>query len=322
MSKLLSINIPTFNRAKFLINLFDSIGNELSEFSEIIEVLIIDNCSLDNTRDVAETLCNKYICVNYVCNAENIGPMANIHKAHRAGSGKYVWVMGDDDYLVKDGFRRALTVLKSQPAAVLLSYSRVRPDGVNINNVSIGSKDNTFINSKEKKIVKLLDPLIGFISANIIERTYIDQVSYEQYEMLDRTGELAHSLIVYRAIASGRAVFYLSGQPLVQTSDNGYLKHEYWVHVCVKYCIELPQGLAAIGLGGHYVEKYFRRRLFNESVRRILSEKYRNKNASIILEDELLKKELGLLWFFLVILFLIPRSVVRSVHDSIKNSRR
>lgn len=68
MNKLLSICIPTYNRAE---TLDQSLAKLFSnpEFDEnLIEVIISDNCSTDNTKEVVA----KYPFVRYFCNDKNV----------------------------------------------------------------------------------------------------------------------------------------------------------------------------------------------------------------------------------------------------------
>jgi glycosyltransferase involved in cell wall biosynthesis len=321
MRKLLSVNVPTFNRARYLQALIDSISNDLLELGNIVEINIIDNCSTDETAQVAETLASEFPCIAYHRNEKNIGAIANIHKAHRVGTGEYLWVMGDDDYLVGDGLARIVRSLSSKPAAVLLSYSRVTPAGQSINDVSIGEVDAVFTIGSEPNLVRRVDPLVGFISANIVDRSFADEVSDEEFLKLDRVGELAHSAIMYRAMASGREVHYFAGQPLVQTADNGYLRHDYWMHVCVHYCLELPRYLSTMGYRETQVDIYFRRRLWKESVRRVLSEKYRKKTPFAVVQAPSIRQALGFKLLILYALCAIPSIVIKSVYDFLKPAR-
>ena len=317
MQKVLSINIPTYNRARYLRALVDSIGNDLRDLEARVEINIIDNSSTDDTAQIADALTNDFPCIRYQKNEENIGAIANIQKAHRVGTGLYLWVMGDDDYLVHGGLKRIVQSLSLKPAAVLLSYSRVTPTGQKINDVSIGESDAVFTADSAADLVPRVDPLVGFISANIVERAFADEVSDDEYAALDRIGELAHSAIIYKAIGSGRKVIYLAGEPLVQTADNGYLKHDYWVHVCVQYCCEMPKFLHSIGMGGTGVERYFRNRLFKEAYRRVLSEKYRNKQPALVVKNSIVARKLGFRWIVLFVLNFIPGRLVRLVYDSL-----
>lgn len=67
---LLSICIPTYNRAEYLEKSLDSLVNQES-FSQI-EVVISDNCSTDGTQILCERFCKEHANIHYYRNAENI----------------------------------------------------------------------------------------------------------------------------------------------------------------------------------------------------------------------------------------------------------
>ena len=67
---LLSICIPTYNRAEYLAKSLDSLIVQ-PEFSQI-EVVISDNASTDNTEEVCKHYREKYPNIVYYRNQENI----------------------------------------------------------------------------------------------------------------------------------------------------------------------------------------------------------------------------------------------------------
>lgn len=93
-NKLLSICIPTFNRAEYLKNTLYSII-EQEKFSESCEVIISDNNSTDNTRDIGEYFSEKYENIRYYCNETNIGADRNFLKLLNYGQGKYLKLHND-----------------------------------------------------------------------------------------------------------------------------------------------------------------------------------------------------------------------------------
>jgi glycosyltransferase involved in cell wall biosynthesis len=58
-NSLLSICIPTFNRAEYLKNTLNSITGQ-EKIYESCEVIISDNNSTDNTRDIGEYFAEKF----------------------------------------------------------------------------------------------------------------------------------------------------------------------------------------------------------------------------------------------------------------------
>lgn len=72
MQPLVSICIPTFNRANYLKQTLDSIVNQSEFLDERVEVVVFDNGSIDKTHEV----CNEYMCYSnffYHRISENIG---------------------------------------------------------------------------------------------------------------------------------------------------------------------------------------------------------------------------------------------------------
>lgn len=90
---LLTIGIPTYNRC-------DILGHTLSayvsdeEFDERVEIVISDNCSTDNTKQVVMDYCKKYSNILYHCNKENILDR-NFTQAMSLGSGEYIKLAND-----------------------------------------------------------------------------------------------------------------------------------------------------------------------------------------------------------------------------------
>jgi glycosyltransferase involved in cell wall biosynthesis len=97
--KLLTIAIPTFNRANLLDKQLTWLAQAVKGFEDEIEIFVSDNGSTDNTQAVIEKwkghLSN--ITFNSCKNVKNIGVMRNIMNCLHATRTKYVWTIGDDD---------------------------------------------------------------------------------------------------------------------------------------------------------------------------------------------------------------------------------
>ena len=100
MSTLLTISIPTYNRAQMLDRQLNWLASDISGYEGDCEIIISDNCSTDNTGEVVErwkSALSPRISFTYYSNEENIGGMANIVSCLRKATGKFVWSLGDDD---------------------------------------------------------------------------------------------------------------------------------------------------------------------------------------------------------------------------------
>jgi glycosyltransferase involved in cell wall biosynthesis len=126
---LLSICIPTYNRAGRLKTQLAHLGELLSRTGNVA-VTIIDNCSTDNTCQIAREFCEKYPnCLVYT-NPTNIGLAGNLRRAVEVGCGSYVWILSDDDPVDSEAVRLSLRRLEAhQPKPSLVLFNSLKPDG-------------------------------------------------------------------------------------------------------------------------------------------------------------------------------------------------
>src|SRR5574337_126918 len=111
--KLLSIAIPTYNRAEYLDLCLSQICKQLPGYESLIEVIVSDNASTDNTADIVDKFIKQGFAVRYVRNAQNIGMDGNIVQAYSLATSKYAVVFGDDDALVDGAVEKIIRILRS-----------------------------------------------------------------------------------------------------------------------------------------------------------------------------------------------------------------
>jgi acetyltransferase-like isoleucine patch superfamily enzyme len=97
----LSICIPTFNRSSLLNKCIESIVTQ-EEFNNQVEIVISDNCSQDNTKEVVQGYQAKYSNIKYYRNETNIGADKNILKVLSLGHGEYL-KLSNDYSILKEG---------------------------------------------------------------------------------------------------------------------------------------------------------------------------------------------------------------------------
>ena len=110
----LSICVPTFNRARYLDCLLADLVAHIGELGYSYELLIGDNASDDDTADV---VC-KYqgqLAIRYVRRSENVGAVHNISQLFGAAKGRYVVYLADDDLLLLEVLARYITYLEANP---------------------------------------------------------------------------------------------------------------------------------------------------------------------------------------------------------------
>ncbi len=120
VTPVLTIAIPTYKRASFLCSNLEQLLAELGRVpAGLVEVLVSDNCSPDNTTEVVQEIQAKGLPIHYVRNADNIGSDANIAQSFNLSRGQYVLIQGDDDLFVDGALSQILDWLAQQEYGVI-----------------------------------------------------------------------------------------------------------------------------------------------------------------------------------------------------------
>ena len=103
---ILSICYPTYNRGSVV---EDNIKKTLQYKREDIEVVVLDNCSTDDTQERVLAIGDDR--VKYYCNDYNIGFTNLIHVVRKA-TGYFSMVVSDEDYIYEDSIVELLKIIK------------------------------------------------------------------------------------------------------------------------------------------------------------------------------------------------------------------
>jgi glycosyltransferase involved in cell wall biosynthesis len=106
-----SFIVPCYNLGHLLEECVNSI---LMQSYAKFELLIMDDCSPDNTPDVAQSFHDRRVI--HVRNQVNLGHLRNYNKAIRMARGKYIWLISADDRLRCDYvLERYVNVMEAHP---------------------------------------------------------------------------------------------------------------------------------------------------------------------------------------------------------------
>jgi Flp pilus assembly protein TadD len=123
---LLSICIPTFNRADFLIQCLESFVAQISEKSQkTFEIVIVDNASTDDTKPRLSPFL-KYGYIRYFRNGMNKGAELNVVESVGRAKGEYVWIFGDDDLILDGALKKVLNYLSANRFDLFLTNKVVK----------------------------------------------------------------------------------------------------------------------------------------------------------------------------------------------------
>lgn len=192
---LLSICIPTYNRAKLLKQCLDSIVCQFIDYEiyHQVEIVISDNNSQDNTTEVVKGYQKKYANIRYFKNKENVGSVVNTIKVTSYAKGEYIWIFSDDDLQYGYALNTILTIIKkNNPDALYCNIALYSRDMENFleDNVMLLNED-VFLKSKkelfkflEKKYFLAIDWFTSYISGIVFSRRVIND-NYRNIKKMD-----------------------------------------------------------------------------------------------------------------------------------------
>lgn len=164
---LLTIAIPTFNRAWCLRELLPLLVDQLKDEARI-ELIISDNASPDDTPSVVREFVTRGLPIRYIRNDQNVGPDANFLQCFEQARGKYVWLFSDDDLIVPGALAKILNYCKAAEYDLIWvsSYSfgeSHMPRPLEVRNDAVEILD-------AREYAKLVHIFFSFISGNIINK--------------------------------------------------------------------------------------------------------------------------------------------------------
>lgn len=156
-----SVIIPTYNRAA---SIAASIQSILDQTWQNYEIIVVDDGSTDNTRQVVENFADDRI--RYIYLEQNSGPSRARNEGIRQAKYEFIAFLDSDDEWLPQKLEKQMQVMLNAPETVGLVYCRVRTrkeDGDEIVSPSFALK-------KEQLEGKLLMNLVG---GNVIDTTTI-----------------------------------------------------------------------------------------------------------------------------------------------------
>ncbi len=129
INKLISICLPTYNGAKTIIPTLESIIQEIEkvkEFDNLLEIIITDDHSKDNTVSVLKPLIEKHHYIRFFENKKNLGMDLNFRQSALNANGEYIWFCGQDDIFLNGVVGHIVKSLKNNPkiSIININYSQ------------------------------------------------------------------------------------------------------------------------------------------------------------------------------------------------------
>ena len=116
-SNRVTVIIPNYNHARFLPDRLDSV---LSQTYQNLQVILMDDCSTDDSRRILDRYARQDTRIQLVYNEQNSGStFKQWNKGISLASGEYVWIAESDDVAEQTFLERLVDCLVDHPDAGL-----------------------------------------------------------------------------------------------------------------------------------------------------------------------------------------------------------
>ena len=121
---LLTIAIPTYNRASILDEALKKLLPQILKHKDEIEFIISDNASTDRTQEVIIKYKEEFSDLNFITflQSENTGYFGNFKKCKELSSGKYFWLLSDNEHILMGVIDYLMTAIYSNNNDVGVYY--------------------------------------------------------------------------------------------------------------------------------------------------------------------------------------------------------
>jgi len=208
---LVSIIIPTCNRAQMLSRAIDS---ALRQTYQNIEIIIVDDCSRDNTYEIVHNYLNKDKRIVYFRNEENRGAAYSRNVGIERSQGSFLAFLDDDCEYLPEKIEEEINLMHSLALTPSIIYSNMwiekenttTPLSLNIKNKLLAPKDIFCCR------YSFLEPTSWLCKENIIKRMNGFDINAYCYDDMD---------LLTRIILSGEKIYFLNKPLSIRHKVNG-----------------------------------------------------------------------------------------------------
>ncbi len=165
MSDLISIVTPSYNSKDFIKNTIDSV---ISQTYTNWEMIIVDDCSKDNSVEIIKDLIKNEKRIILICLDKNIGAAMARNKALELANGNYIAFLDSDDIWYKRKLEKQIKFMQDNNYEIsFTSYETINKEG-KLNNHKINAVKNLNLEQYLKNTI------IGF-STSMINKSFIKE---------------------------------------------------------------------------------------------------------------------------------------------------
>lgn len=242
MSVLLSVVIPVYNLALYIES---SLKNLMMEMTDEVETIVVDDGSIDNSKELVLKYINKYPSYNFYFYCKDNGGVSSARNlGTRKANGKYILYLDGDDYLESGSLTKILQRIKrSESDIIFWSYRIVNEQGKRVGDDSFRIEKN-YVDTGASAMLRLLEKrdLYLVIGNAAYKRDCCLQIYFSEGCVAGEDMEFT-----FKQIAIAKQIEFLQGACLNYVQRNKSAVHHY--------CIQRFDSINAIERAYFYIRK-------------------------------------------------------------------
>ena len=123
----LSVVLPNYNHARYLPRALDAL---LAQEYAAKEIIVVDDCSTDDSRDIVKTYIKKYPSVRLLENVKNLGAIDALSHGLNEAHGQFLYFGAADDFVMPGFFALAIKMLQTNSSAGMFCGEVLLVDGI------------------------------------------------------------------------------------------------------------------------------------------------------------------------------------------------
>lgn len=164
----LSIVIPTYNRAE---RLKKSLECYTKNKRCDVEFVVVDNASLDATREVVDNMMKSDQRIRYMRNSQNLGFNRNLYRGCLEAKAKYITILPDDDFVTEGFYDLVIDVMEKYPKVGVIHSHLMSSNIVSERNIA---EDKYVISEAGYNAINSIFMLSGAIQGLTFRKKAID----------------------------------------------------------------------------------------------------------------------------------------------------
>ncbi|USW02768.1 glycosyltransferase family 2 protein [Pseudomonas pergaminensis] len=122
VESLVSVLVPVYNRKDIII---ETLNSALSQTYKNIEIIVVDNCSIDGTWELVSELAKSDSRLRVFRNTTNLGPVRNWLRCLEEARGTYGKILWSDDLIAPNFLKATLPFFSDENVGFVFTSTRV-----------------------------------------------------------------------------------------------------------------------------------------------------------------------------------------------------